>query len=675
MDISNYLLGIANNITNRTQKKSISGATVGQSFVDLANLTKSAVEALPTKTDLVQVQLLSLANMISGGTVYNNSLLAAKTVGVDYIVKKQSAGGFNHTLSATTEISNISTGGFRLVSGITASDSLEVWGTLGTLTNYVSNNSLFLPNKNLFNPATATQGFNIVFSTGNLTANSGFTTSDFIPVSGSTSYARTNQWQMAFYNSGKTYISGLSGSTNVNDTFITPSGASFIRVSVLTSELNSYQLELGTVSTSYIAYTNTLINPNLLPVFDPNVVVDSGVIPQNYGFYLNPISTTFNYNAITRMEAIEGNYNLLLNPDGSYKQLYLTFMRFLGVAGNTSSTILQISVATGATVGVNNVTALMINDAVTNYSASTISSFTLTGVNAFAGLEFSVLLDVTQIPSSFIGSSTISNTLQLNTALFVEQLKGKLPLAGKKIVCFGDSVTEFGNYPDIIANVTGAQTYNIGFGGCRMGTRLSQSTTSLMYNQLAMYKIADTIASGNYSGITNAVNWLAANAADDNTPQLNRLTAIDFTTVDMVTIFYGTNDWSSGENTLVYSGSTDVLSLPGAMNYSLNSLLTAYPNLKVVFITPTFRYSGATGDGDSDIYANSLGLFLSGFCTSIETTANANHIPCLNLYKTGMFHKWNHSLYFGTDGVHPNTAGYAQLGQRIAGFITSLFKY
>lgn len=147
MDISNYLLGIANNITNKTQKKSISGTTVGQSFVDLATLTKTAIDALPTTTnvnlkanisDLTQIKLLSLSNFISGGTVYNDITLSGKTVGIDYIVKKQAVGGFNHTLSATTEVSNISTGGFRLASGATSTDSFEIFGTLGTLSNYIS---------------------------------------------------------------------------------------------------------------------------------------------------------------------------------------------------------------------------------------------------------------------------------------------------------------------------------------------------------------------------------------------------------------------------------------------------------------------------------------------------------------------------------------------------------
>jgi hypothetical protein len=78
----------------------------------------------------------------------------------------------------------------------------------GVVTPYKTN--MFQPGKNLFNSATATSGFFVNGSTGILSANASYVTSDFIPVSALTAYARTNQYQLAYYNASKVYISGLS---------------------------------------------------------------------------------------------------------------------------------------------------------------------------------------------------------------------------------------------------------------------------------------------------------------------------------------------------------------------------------------------------------------------------------------------------------------------------------
>lgn len=103
--------------------------------------------------------------------------------------------------------------------------------------------------KNHFNSATATPDF-YVSSTGDLIANATYAYSDYIPVLASTAYARLGNYQLAFYNAEKAYLSGLASGV----TFTTPAGAAFVRISVLKTALSTEQLELGAVSTTYEAF-------------------------------------------------------------------------------------------------------------------------------------------------------------------------------------------------------------------------------------------------------------------------------------------------------------------------------------------------------------------------------------------------------------------------------------
>ena len=78
-----------------------------------------------------------------------------------------------------------------------------------------------------------------------------------------------------------------------------------------------------------------------------------GVVPKRYGYFLNPKANDFDYNAIISMDVIAGNENLFYN-DGNLRELYFTFFRFIGLHGETGSTIIQIAWKDGESVGINN---------------------------------------------------------------------------------------------------------------------------------------------------------------------------------------------------------------------------------------------------------------------------------------------------------------------------------
>lgn len=159
-----------------------------------------------------------------------------------------------------------------------------------------------------------------------------------------------------------------------------------------------------------------------------------------------------------------------------------------------------------------------------------------------------------------------------------------------------DSVTAF------IADHTGATVHNVGFGGCRMAVH---PTTG--YAEFCMWALAKAIAGNDWTSQDSA----ALSGEDYFAEQLALLKSIDFSIVDAVVIHYGTNDFPNYGTELDNSEDTlDYTTICGALRYSIEMLLTAYPNLRIFISLPVYRY-WSNDDGSisyADTYVNKLGL-------------------------------------------------------------------
>ena len=189
------------------------------------------------------------------------------------------------------------------------------------------------------------------------------------------------------------------------------------------------------------------------------------------------------------------------------------------------------------------------------------------------------------------------------------------------IVCFGDSVTEFGTYPQEMGAYTGTTAYNVGFGGCRMGH--DQRAAYSYYDQMSMYKLAYTLMTGNFDTLEQAVAQAKKPAAqggnnDDNTLQMETLRGLDFRNVDIAVIFYGTNDFSSNYIDLGAAGSRDSSHDQRCDEFEHREK-KANPAINIVFVTPTYRFwKGGTLDAHQ---LNGLGHYLVNYCDAIQEEA------------------------------------------------------
>ena len=259
-------------------------------------------------------------------------------------------------------------------------------------------------------------------------------------------------------------------------------------------------------------------------------------------------------------------------------------------------------------------------------------------------------------------------------------------LNGKKILCLGDSITEFKGgdglrYSDYIARFTGATVYNGGIGGAHMEQRnaalsLEPANSNIARAALDLPNLVDAIVSGNWEYQDVAVEYLKNNAGDNNTSIIAELKTVNLADIDIVTIFIGTNDKDKSETNIGAIGDTNpVANSLGGFGHAIEALLTANPNLCIYYFCPMPRYfENPAGKewNDSmwcDNYVNGSGMPFTTIVDKMIDNARYWRIPVCDMYRTMGVNRFN-IFNYAPDGTHPSK-GYAMVANKIISFITA----
>lgn len=248
-----------------------------------------------------------------------------------------------------------------------------------------------------------------------------------------------------------------------------------------------------------------------------------------------------------------------------------------------------------------------------------------------------------------------------------EALPIKNPFENKIIVNFGDSIIGNSRPPydisTIISNLTGATVYNCGFGGCRMA-----ASNDPNFDAFSMYRLAYAIANNDWT-LQDAVDVPSVSGMPSYFAETRALLkTIDFSKVDIITIAYGTNDFTG--NILLDSESTpyNMAYYGDALRYTIETLLAAFPNLKIFVCSQTYRFwinSSYEFIDDADTHLNSNNDKLTDFVEKTKEIALEYHNIFIDNYNIGM-NKFNRTRYFTeSDGTHPNYNGNKLIAEHI----------
>jgi hypothetical protein len=256
-------------------------------------------------------------------------------------------------------------------------------------------------------------------------------------------------------------------------------------------------------------------------------------------------------------------------------------------------------------------------------------------------------------------------------------------LKGKKVVCFGDSITQFKNptdgkgYPKYLEELSKAIVINGGIGGTRYSLRTTVVDTPTTGNQawaaLDMYNLIHSWINNSWTSVDAAVAYLAAQSGAHNYISIiNTLKANPISGVDCVTLMGGTNDFTGGtELGAINSGDTGTCL--GAMSKIVDEILTANPKIRIFIFSPNVRWfgDGSRQEADwCDNYQRTSGtaMTLKTFVDAIVDGAKKIHTPVCNLYDSMGWNMWNFAEFFPTDDAHPYD-GFQNIARRVNNFM------
>lgn len=249
---------------------------------------------------------------------------------------------------------------------------------------------------------------------------------------------------------------------------------------------------------------------------------------------------------------------------------------------------------------------------------------------------------------------------------------GYATLKGRTIVNLGDSIfgqevrDERNPVSKLLGEYTGATVINCAFGGTRMTSRGADSA----FNAFDFPSITQAIVTKDFT--TQEETLATDNAGSNVIPYqydriLPNLKAVDWSNVDVVTLNYGTNDYTSNVPLETFKSSAIT---------NLSALMEKYPHITFVLITPTWRFwynTDGTYMEDSTARVNG-GNNLVAFCEADKEIATSLNINLINAYNIGI-NKYNRVHYFPTaelDGVHHAENGRKRLAKYLSSQLMSI---
>lgn len=244
-----------------------------------------------------------------------------------------------------------------------------------------------------------------------------------------------------------------------------------------------------------------------------------------------------------------------------------------------------------------------------------------------------------------------------------------LPLKGKKVMFFGDSITDF-SYEErgvvsYFQEASQATCHNAAVGGTRLSQRTTPvdnpTSTNKAYAALDICNMVKAWCDADYTKQDAATDFL-----DNYSSRVTALKENPISGVDIVVIGGGTNDITAGVP-LGSAGDSSLSTINGAVNQIVTMLLTANPALKIYFWSPIVGYSSnvRTSENWTDNHLYSLGKTRPQMVDLIEDMVKSWHIPYINLYWDLGWNEVNFSNYFvDSDSTHPYK-GFDVIGRRL----------
>lgn len=241
------------------------------------------------------------------------------------------------------------------------------------------------------------------------------------------------------------------------------------------------------------------------------------------------------------------------------------------------------------------------------------------------------------------------------------------------VVFLGDSVYGLCRDETSIAaklqDKTGLKCYNGGLGGTVLGRADEERRLGYTKDSISVAGLVRSFAVKDF-GVQRTVH-IRESATDYFEDTLGDLGQIDFDQVKILFIGSGLNDYHSGnpiESTADPYNPYDEYTYCGAIRSIVKELREAYPELRIIFITPPYTWYTIPeltceeydlGGGVLEDYVNAE----IGLCQALD-------VEVIDIYHDYYPHEtWDDLYLYTDDGLHPNEAGREKIAQTIAEYL------
>ena len=239
-----------------------------------------------------------------------------------------------------------------------------------------------------------------------------------------------------------------------------------------------------------------------------------------------------------------------------------------------------------------------------------------------------------------------------------------------RIVIFGDSIIgecrEETSVTELMSNELSEPVFNAAFGGTCMSYTETDKRLAYTKDCLNMAGLSQAIYADDFSVQMNS--RIRESATDYFDETISDLSNIDFTSVDIVFIEQGLNDYHGGIDLDNPNDPYDTHTFAGALRSSVDNLRAVNRDIRIILVTPTFSWYR-----DEQLTCeeyNPGGGVLSEYVQKDFELAEELGIEIADIYNDFYRHDtWEDWEMYTNDGLHPNESGRRMIAEVLCGYI------
>lgn len=204
-----------------------------------------------------------------------------------------------------------------------------------------------------------------------------------------------------------------------------------------------------------------------------------------------------------------------------------------------------------------------------------------------------------------------------------------------------------------LGNYLGEPVFNGSLGGTTMSRLDASEDFEYVKDGLSMQAFSQSIATKDF-GVQKTI-YSREPATDYFGVTVDMMETVDFEHLEILLIEHGINDYHAGVPIENKEDPYDVYTFKGALRSTIENLQKAYPDLRIILVTPTYSWypSADTSEMTCEEY-NLGGGVLEDYVNAETEIARELDVEVIDLYHDFYTHEqWSDWEIYTRDGVHP----------------------